>query len=214
MPDSLRRILLALGLAADLHWLLFQIGVAGAMATVVGLLISAYLSLPSWAIVALALSTFLIVVPLVASLSARYFAGFGPWRSGVDTLIAWLYRRENWSGLSDEGRYNEGAPEAFGETIYRHLGIPARYKRPHSSVAEPGCAGGVRSPAEIEHDLEERWIRTDPQPPPEQAARSASKIAHRMLRKGLPTSPIDLVDCSCCWNGAAQDWEDHRRRAG
>jgi hypothetical protein len=62
-------------------------------------------------------------------------------RRALDTLLTWVYRRREWSGLSDEGRFTEGAPDFYGQPIYDHLGLMGLYKRAEVVGAEPGFTG-------------------------------------------------------------------------
>jgi len=61
-------------------------------------------------------------------------------RTAVDTLVAWLYRRQNWPGLSRDARYSEPAPnEIWAIGKYRELGLTGiPYEPPPSVGAEPG----------------------------------------------------------------------------
>lgn len=63
-------------------------------------------------------------------------------RRGVDVLITWLYRRENWHGLSHDGRYAEPAPEdIWGSKKYQDLELEGlEYRPPRIVPPEPGFA--------------------------------------------------------------------------
>lgn len=44
------------------------------------------------------------------------------WKIAALTFLAWLYRRDEWSGLSWEGKNAEGAPEPYARKRLEHVG--------------------------------------------------------------------------------------------
>jgi hypothetical protein len=60
-------------------------------------------------------------------------------RAATDTLLTWLYRRQNWHGLSEDGRTHEPAPREWAEPKYQQLGLGGLHYGPPQQVAgEPG----------------------------------------------------------------------------
>jgi hypothetical protein len=58
----------------------------------------------------------------------------------LDTTITWLYRRENWDGLTDDGRHSEPAPkDIWADGKYAQLGLNGvAYQPPATVPSEPG----------------------------------------------------------------------------
>jgi hypothetical protein len=61
-------------------------------------------------------------------------------RKALDTALTWLYRRQNWLGLSHDGRFSEPAPaDIWGSKKYHELGLdPLPYEPPTQVPVEPG----------------------------------------------------------------------------
>jgi hypothetical protein len=84
------------------------------------------------------------------------------YRAALDTVLTWVYRRRHWAGLSDDGKFTEGAPADYGQKVYDDLGLDARYQWSRRSMAEPDFSGppeGTIAPAKPIR----RWLpnRTD-----------------------------------------------------
>lgn len=43
------------------------------------------------------------------------------WKTAALTFLAWLYRRDEWNGLSWEGKNAEGAPEVYARERLEHV---------------------------------------------------------------------------------------------
>ncbi len=58
----------------------------------------------------------------------------------LDTVLTWLYRRENWAGLSDDQRYRDSAPfDIWIKQKYEELDLPGMdYAPPKTVAAERG----------------------------------------------------------------------------
>lgn len=77
-------------------------------------------------------------------------AKVAPYRLAADTLIAWLYRRKEWHGLSVDGKYREPAPNYVGVEMYRVLQLPGPYEPVENIAPEPGFDGpGTFAHAEV-----------------------------------------------------------------
>jgi hypothetical protein len=81
-------------------------------------------------------------------------------RTAVDFLITWLYRRQNWHGLSPDGRSFEPAPREWAEKKYVELGLNGlHYGPPRQIPGEPGFTPpepnprGDVSEAVVEHTI-------------------------------------------------------------
>jgi hypothetical protein len=89
----------------------------------------------------------------------------------VNIAITWLYRRQNWAGLSHDGRYSEPAPEStWGQQKYGQLGLAGLLYQPPAEVpAEPGWEPGDRerpTPEPASPVLDRIVARMLPMPPP------------------------------------------------
>lgn len=74
----------------------------------------------------------------------------------VDTLLTWLYRRENWFGLSSDGQLSEPAPwDIWAKRFYELLDLRGlRYDPPPVVGAETGYRPPLHDPERIGIELD------------------------------------------------------------
>jgi hypothetical protein len=113
----------------------------------------------------------------------------------LDTAITWLYRRENWDGLSEDGRNTEPAPkDIWADGKYAQLGLNGvGYQPPQTIPPEPGFtprrSGGSHGVLTVESGT--------PSP------------AQRALHQVVAVGGTD-VTCSCGWRGPGPEYEAHK----
>lgn len=130
-------------------------------------------------------------------------------RHAVDVLITWLYRRQNWDGLSTDGKYTEPAPaKTWGWQKYKQLGIPvSEYEPPAQVAGEPGWTPPERPPARAP---------LPPPPPKRDSARAipdqkrAAEILAQAMRvdqsRVVPRPPLALRLSGTAWRAAQPEF--------
>ena len=105
-------------------------------------------------------------------------------RRAVDIAITWLYRRQNWAGLSHDGKYSEPAPNStWGQQKYGQLGLAGLLFEPPAEVpVEPGW----EPDDEARRDLGIVRLADDAGEGPEPASPVLDRFVARMLPKPPP----------------------------
>jgi hypothetical protein len=115
-------------------------------------------------------------------------------RRALDIAITWLYRRQNWSGLSSDTRNKEPGPaDMWGTTKYSELGLDEfPFEPPKAVIAEPGWQPPLteRQDPEVDHAIQ-RLARAIMPPPPPRPDRPP-------LAAGIPDAAWEMSRAEFC----------------
>jgi hypothetical protein len=107
-------------------------------------------------------------------------------RRAVDIAITWLYRRQNWAGLSHDGKYSEPAPDStWGQQKYGQLGLAGLLYEPAAEVpVEPGFEprDGERPAPEPASPVLDRIVARMALMPPPPASEGRPPLAMELSR--------------------------------
>lgn len=129
------------------------------------------------------------------------------WRRAADMAITWLYRRQNWEGLSPDGQSREPAPKAiWADRLYRELGLGRyEYEPPAAVIAEPGFEPPLSR--DLSQALMSAYVSVvEPRQPPARTTGEASRRdTHDASPEGLRAA---TPDASLSVDEAAVEHED------